>query len=946
MARDDLDIHKPKAADELEAALEGILGAGEGEGPNPLKALLEGVDETGQAGAKEDLGRLMDDVYAGGRRLERLGDCVLMVAEDDMRAFFRGKLPDGFTREEAMQVLERHGICFGVRPSGVYEALPRRPSSRRRERRGRAAAQEEKRDFVVAEGQPAVPPGEDRLEYLCAGEGLEKLKEVLEGPYFEAVQNCRLSLPLVRPGQELARLVGQEGRPGRNVFGQEIPAGQAPRAELKVGENAALGQDGRQCLARICGYAGLLEGAISVLPPIWISRDLMRVCFVFLPQQGGFAAPEKECLDALLEELGMVHGIDEKAIESLCARLQKGEPVERATLIARGTEAVPGKDAEWKFPFAPELTRYFGEIRRILNRSPSVEYLVEYSQGLAGKAASAGQKLAWKEPAAAGQVGRDVFGEEFLPEEPQDASLEIGPHLRFSEDGAECFAEVYGYVGLGQRRLEMVSPLWVAPDRMAAYFVNLPSLGDRPAPIAEEIDQLLKLAGVQYGIDARAMGALCERLRQGLPTPIAVCLAQGRPPQHGEDDRFEFALDVERKPGIFREDGSIDFRQLNLAPLVKAGQALGRRFPAGQGVPGTDVWGREVPARNGTELVVETGRNVRRVQQEGQPDEFVAEVEGELGIIDRRDRLPPSLYLAVREKMVVQGDVDYGTGNIDFPGSVEVRGTVKPGFLVRAEGDVVVGEHVEAGAQIACTGNLAVRYGISGATTRVEAKGSVFARFVNAAQVRAGEDLVIGEYVYNAAVRAGKTLSVFGQSGREPSGSIVGGTAMAGALIRARHIGSEGGQPARLVAGVDAALLGEAAALQKQIDQYNAVIAKVLRALEIERLDAKQVRHVLLTLVLKAKGPRRKILAQSVRNLMEMQKRREQVLARQKELDARLEEAAARAAIEVEGRVAPKTVVKIGGCALVAGPETGQIQSVRFSLGKREGKAQIVMRAL
>ena len=36
----------------------------------------------------------------------------------------------------------------------------------------------------------------------------------------------------------------------------------------------------------------------------------------------------------------------------------------------------------------------------------------------------AGEQLAAKEPAREGQMGFDVFGEEFVPEEPKDAVLE------------------------------------------------------------------------------------------------------------------------------------------------------------------------------------------------------------------------------------------------------------------------------------------------------------------------------------------------------------------------------------------------------------------------------------------------------------------------------------------------------------------------------------------
>ena len=645
----------------------------------------------------------------------------------------------------------------------------------------------------------------------------------------------------------------------------------------------------------------------------------------------------------MLAQEGIVHGIDEQAIVELCQRMQNGVAPARATLIARGTDAQPGRAAEWVYPFDPVLTKYYGEIRRILRKSPRVEYLAEYGQDLAGKAVAAGEVVATRRSAEQGAVGVDVFGEEFLPEEVEEAPLEFGDYLRLSPEGETCCAEIYGYIGIGQRRIELVSPVWVAPDRLAAYFVHFPALGERPVPSCEEVGHLLELAEVCYGIDEPAIAILCEKQRQGLPVEFATPIARGAKPQPGRDGHFEFYVDVEFKPGLFRADGTVDFKQLNMAPLVDKGQPLGALHPSVPGVVGRDVGGRQIAADPVCELMLDVGEQVAVVQQEDRPDRYVAEIEGELVMVDHRDRTPPALGLAVHEKLVVRGDVDYATGNIDFPGSVEVRGTVRAGFAVRAEGNVTVAGQIEDKAVVECGGNVAVEQGISGAGARVQAKGLVVAKYINAARIEAGGDLQVAEYIYNASVRTDGCVNVIGRSGGEQSGAIVGGKVIAGRRVRAQRIGSEAGDPTQVVAGFDSELLRQVAKLQQQIDQYGAALNKMQSALEVEKFDAQQIKNMLLNLLLKAKGPRRKVIARAASNLIELHKRREQALIRKGALDGQLQDRAWAAAIEVAGSVAVKTTLHIGGHGLTVGAEQAVVAQVKFCLGKVDGKTQLRM---
>ena len=970
--QDGRDREREEGAQDLEAALGEILGepgseettadsAKNGEksqdllGQDEIASLL-GEDAAAPAAdaagsgdgelSQEEMDGMLGDVYGGGQRLARVGDCVLMASEDRMRAWFRGPMPGGTTVEDVTRLLAEAGVCFGIVPGRIHDVLPRKRPSRRTERR-RKAPEPERSEVIVAEGLLPVPPEASHIAYRFCQPDEEEVRQVralLEGYDYEAVKKCTTPLTFVLPGQVLAQIVLGEGKSGRDVFGQETPAPLPAGIAMKAGENAALSADGQSGTATGYGYAVADGDEIAVLSPVWISRDLMRAFLVQLRQEGSFPELRPDDIGKMLEDSGIVHGILEEEIQRLCHSLRGGKPGERATQIARGTETQPGEDAAWRFLCDPDLTRYFGEIQRILSRSQDVQRLAEDAHGLAGKAVSAGERLAVKRPPSPGKMGRDVFGEEFLPDEPEDAVLDGSENIRFAEDGASCFAEIFGYLGIGKQgnRVEIIPPVWVAPDRMAAYFVNLPQLGEHRAPTPEEIDPLLQGAGVRFGIDQQAIGLLCEKLKQKLPVKLAISLARGQEPQPGEDGGFDFAVDRERKLGFFRKDGSVDFKQLNLAPLLDAGQEIGHRLEATRGSSGTDVSGRELPTKDGREVLVDVGQNVRLMRSPGEPDRYQSEVEGELVIIEHLEQAQPMVHIAVHLVKTVDGDVDFHTGNIDFPGSVHVEGSVMSGFSVTAEGNVVVGDSVEEGAVVEAGGNVAVKNGIIGEKTRVTAKGDLFAKFINAARVRARGDINIAEYIFNGRTQADGDIVVLGATGSRVSGVIAGGTGMAGVKIEAQAVGTEASPPTRLVAGVDAALFKQATDWQQLIDRYNGTINKALRALQVEGMAPAQVRQVLLNLVLKARGERKKVMARAARNLLELQARLAKAAAQKKKVDERLEQIAARASIQVTKQIAARTVVEIGGHTQAVGEEG----AVRFALGEDDnGEIRLQMTA-
>jgi uncharacterized protein (DUF342 family) len=176
----------------------------------------------------------------------------------------------------------------------------------------------------------------------------------------------------------------------------------------------------------------------------------------------------------------------------------------------------------------------------------------------------------------------------------------------------------------------------------------------------------------------------------------------------------------------------------------------------------------------------------------------------------------------------VQGDVDYSVGNIDFNGTVIIQGTIKNGFTVRAEGDVVVGGNIE-GADVQCGGDLTVSGGIVG-KSYVKASGRVRALFVENARVLCQKSVFVDRAIMHSLVIAGDRVGVTGDPG-----VIVGGVVRAGKVIEAQTIGSKIGTPTGAQAGFDFAIEEEIEQCRTRYEQAALHLKKAATALDIAR---------------------------------------------------------------------------------------------------------------
>ncbi|MGG4395416.1 FapA family protein [Paenibacillus thiaminolyticus] len=335
---------------------------------------------------------------------------------------------------------------------------------------------------------------------------------------------------------------------------------------------------------------------------------------------------------------------------------------------------------------------------------------------------------------------------------------------------------------------------------------------------AEQLETLLHSNNVRFGIQTRVLQEIAsnpQAFARG-----ATMIAHGKAPVDGEDGSVRLLVRTgkqEHKP-VEQEDGTVDLKEVKQLDNVRKGQMIAQRIPPTDGIPGISVTGEPIKSKRGRDAKFKIGKNVVVDPEERA---MYSAIDGLVSLTDR-DKLN---VFPVYE---VNGDVDYRTGNIDFIGTIVIRGNVLTGFRVKASGDIRVYGGVE-GAQIEADGCVEISGGIiAGNKGYVKAGTHVKCTFVQEANVYAATDVMVTQSIMHATIRAGKQVNCQGTKGL-----IVGGLIQAGEKVIARTIGNSMSTATTIEVGVQPELRNELMELRHKFKTSMDNLEKTEKALRI-----------------------------------------------------------------------------------------------------------------
>jgi uncharacterized protein (DUF342 family) len=359
--------------------------------------------------------------------------------------------------------------------------------------------------------------------------------------------------------------------------------------------------------------------------------------------------------------------------------------------------------------------------------------------------------------------------------------------VRKENDNKELYyASVRGKVVIIKNALHVIASdrdctlsIRIDSEKMNAFLDCGPGLGQGRSLSAGAVREALNGQGIKFGIDENRIAEIIGDSENSKKGQKDACIASGKPQVAGADGVIEYLFSTDSQGADFKilADGRIDYHHSQNIAMAKKDQMLARLIAPKQGLAGMNVLGEEIPAAGGTPAALTAGEGVR---SENNTTEFYAEINGSI--------ILNGSVIEVVNTYVVDGDVDYSTGNIQFNGNVLINGNVPDGFEVKAEGDIIVAKIVES-ARLEAGRDIVVKGGVQGKGKGLISAGrDIKIGYAQNARLEAQGNIYIGNSAINSSVFTSKSLIML-----EKRGSVIGGEVFAQRGIDVRILGSENG---------------------------------------------------------------------------------------------------------------------------------------------------------
>lgn len=309
----------------------------------------------------------------------------------------------------------------------------------------------------------------------------------------------------------------------------------------------------------------------------------------------------------------------------------------------------------------------------------------------------------------------------------------------------------------------------------------------------QDVINYIREHGIVYGIKENEIINYCQKSEFSKELVAAI----GLEPTKGKDAELIYDFDTSNENKLKeKEDGTIDFLNLNNIVNVKKDDLLCHIIPDGEGIDGIDIYGNKISYKKGKKTYFGSGKNTYMTEDGLQLRSSVAGCVKKMG----NKVLVDDVYTV--------NNVDNETGNIDFVGSVVINGDVKSGFSVKSKHDIKIKGMVQ-GAYIEAGGEVIISKGMNGiGKGTIYAKGSITSKYIENAVVES-EKSIYSEMLINSDVTAKESIILKGRNA-----TILGGTSKACDTIYAPTIGSKANYETNLVIDL-AKFQQEEAALNK-----------------------------------------------------------------------------------------------------------------------------------
>lgn len=304
-------------------------------------------------------------------------------------------------------------------------------------------------------------------------------------------------------------------------------------------------------------------------------------------------------------------------------------------------------------------------------------------------------------------------------------------------------------------------------DMLAEITIIPPKVGG--ADIEDiQIEELLISNGIVQGIDRNAI----EKISSMRIYNRKMVVAEGKKPIHGLASKMKLHFNTEHKPFKKLEFGRIDLKELNFIQNRVEGDLLAELTKPVQSENGFTLKGNILEAQPmGKAESLSIGDNC-----ELREDNKVYALCAGNAVFDKG--------IIKIEQLVTLKNVDYETGNIDFDGSIIIKGDVADGFRISATGTIEISKCVGR-SEIIAGRNLILKSGINGDKDgSLSAGGDLYAKYLESCKIDVKGNIFVSEAIMHCSLNCWKSVVMDG--GRA---EIVGGNSIIKKSLWCRKIG-------------------------------------------------------------------------------------------------------------------------------------------------------------
>lgn len=328
-------------------------------------------------------------------------------------------------------------------------------------------------------------------------------------------------------------------------------------------------------------------------------------------------------------------------------------------------------------------------------------------------------------------------------------------------------------------------------EGMTAQLIPAPELS-RDMDIAG-LKQLIKDAGVLFGgVSDKTLQAYLDNTQAHKE---AFPVARGIAPTEPVDGYIRYGFDPDHlKAGKIDADGKIDYFDRGETPFTKAHSLLAERIPPQKGKPGMKVTGEASQPREPKDVELRAGSGAE------------LSLDGQMiyALIDGQPQATLGGKISVFPEMGIEGNVDPKTGHVLFHGAIRIRGSVQPGFCVKAASATAI---TATKADIEVSGDLVIQDGIIG--SKVRAGGTVQAKFIIDSEIFAFGNILVEKEIINSVIRTSGALIL-------PRGKLIASEAAARGGMEIYEVGTEASSSCTLFIGIDFRVQNETLRLNEE----------------------------------------------------------------------------------------------------------------------------------